>query len=166
MNSVKKLCLIVVLMVMCGISALGQTNGMKIVSVHPDLKIKIIRCEAVAKTAIIDFVFENVGNNDVGIRLSAQTFGSLASAAYDDEGDVYSGSRAFQVKLGKSGMEEYYVDHTLPAGIPIKGQIKIEGLSESATLFRRIDLLIESGLWGGDLKTIKITNVPISREGD
>lgn len=160
MNNVKKLFLIVALMAMSGVYAFAQTTGMKIGAVHPDLKMKITRCEAAGKTVIIDFVFENVGSNDVNLRV----WGGNRSIAYDDEGNVYSGE-FIQVKFGNTGLANWDINTTLPSGVPLKGRIQIEGVPESTTIFRRIDLQVESRNWNLD-KKIKISNIPINREGD
>ena len=160
MNSVKKLFLFVVLMAMSGVYALAQTTGMKIGAIHPDLKVKMTRCEAAGRTVVIDLVFENVGGNDVDFRIWGGD--NNRSVAYDDEGNVFNNLR---VKVGNSDMSTWYVKQILPAGVPLKGRIQIEGVPESSTVFRRIDLHVESEAWNLD-KKIKISNVPISREGD
>ena len=167
MNGIKRLCLIFTLMISSGVFAFAQTPGVKIVSVHPDLKIKITRCEAAAKTVIIDLMFENVGSGDVKLYLKPGSgTAHTMSTAYDDEGNVYT-SENFKVQLGTSVSYGWdAASQTLPAGVPIKGRIKIEGVQESATVFKRIDLWMSSGEWGFRDKVVKMTNVPISREGD
>lgn len=165
MNFLKRFCLVTALMIMNGVYAFGQTPGVKIVSVHPDLKIKITRCEAVGKTVVIDMVLENAGSNDVNFNMAGGD--NNESIAYDDEGNMYSYNN-IKVKLGNSELRSSHLGGmVLPAGIPIKGRIQIEGVPESASMFRRIDLRMFSDTWGffGG-KNAKITNVPISREGD
>lgn len=160
MNSVKKLYLIWAFILMGGVYTLAQTTGMKIGAVHPDLKMKITRCEAAGRTVILDFVFENVGGNDVKLRV----WGGSRSVAYDDEGNVYNGNM-FRVKFGNSELANWDILSTLPSGVPLKGRLQIESVPESTALFRRIDLQVASDGWNLD-KQIKISNVPISREGD
>ena len=163
MDKIKKFSVIVVLLLMSGIYAGAQTTGVKIGAVHPDLKIKITRCEAAGKTVVIDLVFENVGGNDADLTIVGGD--SNKSVAYDDEGNVISYG-LFKVKLGNTDLSKWSVAQTLPAGVPIKGRIQIEGVQESATKFSRINLMMSSGAWGFRDKISKISNVPISREGD
>lgn len=164
MNSIKKLCLIVALMTISGVYAFAQTSGPKIVSVHPDLKVRITRCEAAAKTVVVNLVFENVGSTDTKISCNP-----AACSAYDDEGDKFSGWQ-FSVSIANGNLIEgtYYGTprELLPSDIPVKAKIQIEGVPESATMLRRIDLCMSSDEWGFRNKVVKITNVPISREGD
>lgn len=167
MFTIKRRISILIVALFAAISSSAQTPGVKIVSVHPDLKIKITKCEATAKTVIIDLVFENVGNNDVKLYLKPGSgINYTCSTAYDDEGNVHT-SENFKVRLGSSTSYGWdAASQTLPAGVPIKGRIQIEGVQESATIFKRIDLWMSSDEWGFRNKVAKITNVPISREGD
>lgn len=154
---------------------LSSLNGFaqtKIVTGHPDFKIKITRCEASGSTAVIDLLIENVGSSDVPITMwggrSCVGMPHNMSVAYDDDGNKYTGENDFRVSIGKSGLTKCFgIEEVLPPDIPLKARIQFEGVPESATEFRRIDLIIDSKAWGlNDKKPVKITNVPISREGD
>ena len=151
------------------VSTVAQT---KIVTGHPDFKIKITRCEANGNTVVIDMTLENTGSKDINIRMwggiSWSKNGMKMTVAYDDDGNKYTGQNDLKVSIGKSGWDGGYgLREMLPPDIPLKASILIEGVPESATEFKRIDLYIESDDWGlNDKKPIKITNVPISREGD
>lgn len=138
-----------------------KQGGMTISVVHRNLKIEIKRCEAAGNTVVVDFMIENAGGNDADLRV----WGGNRSTAYDDEGNVYKGG-ALQIKYGNSGLANWDVNGVLPSGIPLKGRIQIEGVPESITTFSRIDILMESNAWDFHDKITKITNIPISRDGD
>lgn len=161
MNCFKKICLVIALMMTGGIYTLAQTSGMKIVTGYPDLKIKVTRCEAFGKTVFIDMTFENIGSNDVMYSIYAGGWNN--TVAYDDEGNKFE----VLMQEGKSGFRGLLERHWLPAEIPIKIRARIEGVSESATMFKRFDIGMDCEAWGlVTNKPIKITNIPISREGD
>ena len=154
------------------VSLQSFSQGLKIVTGHPDFKVKITRCEANGSTAVIDMVIENAGNNDVLITMwgGRSCWGTPhdMSVAYDDEGNKYTGENDFKVSIGKSGLSKCFgVEEVIPSDIPLKARIQLEGVPESANEFRRIDLIIDSEAWGlNDKKPVKFTNVPISRDGD
>lgn len=170
MNSIRRLYLVVALMVMSGVCTFAQTSGMKIVSVHPDIKFKITRCEAAGKIVVIDFVIENVGSSDINLQILSSISYDTASVAYDDEGNIY-GSGSIGIKLGNSKMEgegalETGPQQVLPSEIPVKGRIQIGKVPESATMFKRLDLKMSSRELNFNNRSLRITNIPISREGD
>lgn len=146
------------------VSAIAQTQ---IVTGHPDLKIKITRCEASGTTAVIDFLLENIGNDDVKIYMYGGASQDSKSVAYDDDGNKYAGKN-FQIDISKSGLTAYNIGETLPPDIPLKARIQIEGVPDNATEFKRIDLQLYCDTWNlnRDKKPVKFTNVPIYREGD
>lgn len=138
-------------------------GGFRVVTGHPDFKIKVVRCEASGRTCVIDMIWENIGSNDVDV----QIVGSGQSSAYDDEANVYRGGESFFMQIGASKMNPYEVFDDLLSGIPIKARIQIEGVPEATTMFRRIDLDVRCNAWKiGYDKKVKFYNLPISREGD
>lgn len=135
-----------------------REGAFKLVTNHPDFKIKVRRCEASGKTCVIDLIIENVGSSDVSIYADAGYNGALI--AYDDEANEYTNISHF---IGSKGGRK----HTLMAGVPMKARIQVEGVAESATMFRRLDWKIQCNAWGmNENKPIKFINLPISREGD
>ncbi|MCH5242724.1 MAG: hypothetical protein J1F67_09945 [Muribaculaceae bacterium] len=160
----KLFCLLMFFTLLGSVSTVAQT---KIVTGHPDFKIKITRCEANGTTAVIDMLIENVGSKDVKLELRP-----VDTVAYDDEGDKFSRGK-INIRFGDSnlvnGAEGFYVQpsNILPPEIPLKARIQIEGVPETATEFKRIDLGVWCMDWNlGKDKFVKFTNVPISREGD
>lgn len=136
-----------------------REGAFKLVTNHPDFKIKVRRCEASGKTCVIDLIIENVGSSDVDIEVKGGSWHGLI--AYDDEANQYE---SIGIAVGnKWGLGT----HKLPAGVPMKARIQVEGVVESATMFRRLDWKIYCSAWGlNDNKPIKFINLPISREGD
>ena len=136
-----------------------REGAFKLVTNHPDFKIKVRRCEASGKTCVIDLIIENVGSSDVDMYINSDLL-----IAYDDEANEYS---RIGISVGNSNWI-YEDNRTLMAGVPMKARIQIEGVAESATMFRRLDWGIQQcRAWGLDRnKPIKFINLPISREGD
>lgn len=141
-----------------------REGAFKLVTNHPDFKIKVRRCEASGKTCVIDLILENVGSSDVTIRVKS-SFDHDSLIAYDDEANEY---KYINLSVGSKWIPTAYSENkTLLAGVPVKARIQIEGVAESATMFRRLDWRITSNAWGLDYnKPIKFINLPISREGD
>lgn len=160
----KKTALFFMLTILYG--SLGICAQTKIVTGHPDFKIKITRCEANGSTAVIDMLLENESPQDVKLTLK-----SYATAAYDDEGNKYSDGK-IKLQFGNSSWMEGKqgnspISNLLPSEIPMKAHIQIDGIPESATMFKRIDLGVSCSEWNlKEDKFVKFTNVPISREGD
>ena len=89
----KKILLILMAMFAFGIqNVCAQDAPLKIVTNHPDFKIKIKRCAASGKTVVLDLILMNEGVNDVE---GVMAFGGQGrwtwscAEAYDDEGNIY-----------------------------------------------------------------------------
>lgn len=138
-----------------------STGGVfKISTGYPDLKVKVKRSVASERTLIIDMTFENVGSDDVN---DFEIYGSFYRAtAIDDEGNEYS---SIQVSLG-NGTIGSHSRSKLFAETPIKGRVKIEGLSSRATMIRALQIPYSSSKWGNETRIITIKNLPISRDDD
>ena len=137
-----------------------REGAFKLVTNHPDFKIKVRRCEASGKTCVIDLIIEHVGSSDVKVMTG---YGNGRLIAYDDEANRYE---SIKVSVGNSNWiwSEW---RNLMSCVPMKARIQIEGVAESATMFRRLDWCIDCDAWGlGRNKPIKFMNLPISREGD
>lgn len=157
--------LLVVLMGLTATMAQAQSKGMTLVSGNPDFKVKVTRCEASGKTVIIDMILENIGARDVDVAFSPYAY----LLVYDDEGNKY-GDYDSKVKLFLAGRESDRI--SLPTEVPLKARVQIEGVPLSAQILKRVDIHWQCRDWGGtewygtNAKMIKMTNVPISREGD
>jgi hypothetical protein len=147
-------------------AGMAQERPLKIVTNHPDFKIKISRCVAIDKNVFIDLLLSNEGNDDIeAIELWAcSTMESIAT--YDNEGNTYGCYSNF-VKLANSNN---YSNHgtglfKLLEGVPTRLSIRIDGVSTSAESIARIDLPFICPTWGlTSQKPVKILNIPITRE--
>ena len=160
----KKVLLFLVAMFAFGLQNTSAQDGIKIVTNHPDLKIKVKRCAASGKTVILDLVMNNVGVNDVEKILVYG--GCSGTEAYDDDGNIYQ-SNAIKVRV--ANRTEYECGNTgyfnIPAGVPIKLSVSIEGVPQSAESIARLKLIFVNDAWSlGRDKPVRINNIPISRD--
>ena len=160
-----------IIMILMAIFALGLQNvsaqdRIKIVTSHPDFKLKVTRCAASDKTVIIDLILSNEGTDDVENVILWACTTMEAIVTYDNEGNIY-GCGPNLVKLANN---PEYSDHdsgvfTILSGVPMRLSIRIEGVSTSAESIARITLPFECQAWGlNSQKPVKITNIPITRD--
>lgn len=160
----KKFLLILVAIFAFSFQNVYAQDGLKIVTNHPDFKIKVKRCEASGKTVIVDLILINQGVNDVEKIKGNGGWGNWGrSEAYDDEGNIYDN---IQVKVSNKENYNSYDsgEFNIPAGVPMKFSVKIDGVPQSAESIARLKLVFFYNGWGlnGD-KPVKISNIPISR---
>lgn len=137
-------------------------DGIRIVTNHPDFKVKVKRCAASGKTVVIDLTLNNEGTNDVE---KLQVLSSGNSEAYDDEGNIYKGED-LKVKVANSSNYYHWTDEfNIPVGVPMKLSIQLNGVPASAESIARLKLTVICRPWGlnGD-KPVRISNIPISRD--
>lgn len=163
----KKILLILVAMFAFSFQSANAQDGIKIVTNHPDFKIKVKRCAASGKTVIIDLILTNNGTNDVeNFQGKGGGWGNPQDpVAYDDEGNIYSGDK-LMVKVANREIYDKYGsgEFNIPVGVPIKYSIKLDGVSQSAERIARLKLVFYYGGWGLDeKKPVRISNIPISR---
>jgi hypothetical protein len=137
----------------------ASDGAFRIVTNHPDFKIKVTRCEASGKTCVIDLILENIGSNDVYFRVFS------GQMAFDDEANQYDSST---MKMAFGNLSDWgYNSFTLRAGVPMKARLQIESVPESVQTFRRIDIQLGCDAWSlSTEKPIIFTNVPITHDGD
>ena len=159
----KKFLFLLMAMIAFGFQSVNAQDGMKIVSNHPDFKIKVKRCAASGKTVIIDLVLTNEGATDV--EKIEGGGGYWDSEAYDDEGNIYQYG---DVKVRVANREEYEKngcgEFKIPVGVPMKFSISLENVPASAESIARLSLVFKCEKWNlNDDKPVKISNIPISR---
>lgn len=162
MKNLKHLIALTVALVFVGTASVfaQQNGGFRIVTNHPDFKIKVVRCEASGKTCVIDLILENTGSQDVRLSMYSSWGGSIA---YDDEANQYN---HFSVSIGSSGLGDM-ADVLLMSEVPVKARIQLEGVPVSATMFRRMDIRFDCREFGLDAdKKVKFYNIPITHDGD
>ena len=138
-------------------------DAIKIVTNHPDFKIKVKRCAASGKTVVIDLILTNEGTNDVeGVTVSGGYWGS---EAYDDEGNIYQKGNLSVKVANRNEYGETSGKFNIPTGVPMKLSIQINGVPQAAESIARLKLTVNCSAWGlNNQKPVKISNIPISRD--
>ncbi len=153
-----------------GRGATSTPTGFSITTQHPDLKVKVKRCEVAGRTCIIDLILENVSGEDIKI-YGANIFKTVA---YDDEGNQYkmdetdNSKRTFFYGIGSSKTDWWqYSNIDLLNEVPTKARIQLEKVPEDATKIVRLVWPLGCEALGlGSNKPITFYNIPISREGN
>ena len=135
------------------LTALSVNAQVKVVSPHPDVKVKFLRCIESGGTAVIEFTVNNLSNQD-------QEFTILGynnySTAYDDEGNLYEDANIqISDRIGPA------ISIVFPSNIPVKCKLHIEKISQYATEFSKATLGL---LLRGEYKSIEFFNIPIVRD--
>lgn len=145
-----------------GLQNVSAQDGIKIITNHPDFKIKVKRCAASGKTVVIDLILTNEGTNDIeGVYVCGGAWD--CSEAYDDEGNIYKDLR---VKVANRNQYDANGtgDFNIPTGVPMRVSIQINNVSTSAESIARIKLIVNCRQWGLNKdKPVRFSNIPISR---
>ena len=142
----------------------AQDAPLKIVTNHPDFKIKVQRCAASGKTVILDLILTNEGVNDVeNVRVHG---GFEYAEVYDDQGNIYQGD-AIAVKV--ANRTEFRLNNTdrfhILTGVPMRLSIRIDGVPASAESIARLKLPVTAEAWNLNWdKPVIFRNIPISRD--
>ena len=144
-----------------GLQNVSAQDGIKIITNHPDLKIKVKRCAANGKTVVLDLVFTNTSVSDADMRIC---MGNGETKVHDDEGNEYSGGYdgPISVKIANKRPAQWVEDFTLIANVPTKVQWTITGIPNSVEEIARMQFKIICGSWSLD-NYVTIRNIPISR---
>jgi len=167
----KKILLIMMAMFAFGLQNVSaQDAPLKIVTNHPDFKIKVKRCAASGKTLVLDLILLNEGTNDVeNIRVHGGIAPSGWGAAeiYDDEGNIYREDKIL-VKVANDKKWGVYSTSrfNIPTGVPIKLSVQVNDFSLSAENIARMKLFVDCPVWGINNrdKPVKFSNIPITRD--
>ena len=135
-------------------------SPIKIVNVHPDLKVRVARCAASGRTLTIDLVFTNASTEDIDIFVSG---GYYDSSAYDTNGNMYT-KDALEVKAASDARYNSYTKRPLIAGVPTKVSVEIRGVPATAEAIAVLNLILRSQVLGINSKGLQIRNIPISRD--
>ncbi|EXZ04270.1 hypothetical protein [Bacteroides fragilis] len=133
--------------------SLGIEAQVKVVSPHPDIKVKFLRCIESGGTAVIEFTVNNLSNQDKEFNLSSCCG---YSTSYDDEGNLYEDANIqISDRIGPA------ISIVFPSNIPVKCKLHIEKISQYATEFSKATLGL---LLRGEYKSIEFFNIPIVRD--
>ena len=137
-----------------------RAGTFRLITHHPDFKVKVKRCAASGKTCVIDMIIENIGDEDVTMYYGEQHH----RLAYDDEANQYT---EISPRIGNVMKGTWNESIRLLAHVPMKARIMIENVSTSATMFRRLEVKLICSAWNiEDDKYLTFMNLPISREGE
>ena len=148
--------------VLCGFT-LASGQGVKVTTVSPDIKVRVLKCEATGNTVLVTLTLENTTSRDMNFSLCGGY--DNHSVAIDDEGNKYT-NHQIHVKIGNDYYNSLFVMGDLYSEVPLKVTYKITDVPESATSFSRLNLWFNSNDRGIYDQHIKISNLPISRDGD
>ena len=116
----------------------GSLGNSEIISCHDNLVFTLTSCKISGTTATIEYMVENIGNSPISLSLDGATSGR--SYIYDDQGNQYDfGSSTASLTLGTSSSPNR-VTTTIPAGVKVKGSVKIYDVSDLAAAFSNITL--------------------------
>jgi len=162
----KKIVMILMAMFAFGIQNVSAQDGIKIVTGHPDFKLKVTRCAASDKTVIIDIILSNEGADDVENVILWACTTMEAIVTYDNEGNIYGcGSNLVRVANNPEYSGHDSGAFSILSGVPMRLSIRIEGVSPSAESIARITLPFECQAWGlNSQKPVKISKIPITRD--
>lgn len=146
----------------CITAAFAQ--DIKIVTGHPDFKVKATRCEASGKNVVLDLVFTNVSTEDVeNWSLCPGQWGYGQVVVYDIEGNIYDGrSISIKVSNGEYQKQGYY-NLKMITDVPMKVSLMITDVPSSVESLARVDLEVSIPQFNIQNKPIKIKNIPITR---
>lgn len=157
----KKILLIMMAMFAFGLQNVNaQDKPIKIVTGHPDFSLKITRCVASGKNVVLDMVVTNLSDNDV--ECFKVHGSSYATKVYDDQGNIYDSD--IDVKIANKQYTTGTIEIKLVAGIPTKYSLMIANVSQKAQYLVLVEPDIYVPAWKTVNSTVKIRNVPITRE--
>lgn len=157
----KKILLILMAIFAFGIQNLSAQDGIKIVTGHPDFKLKVTRCAASGKTVVLDMVVTNLSDSDIE-QFKVHGSRGYSTTAYDDQGNIYDTD--VSVKIANKQYTPYAIEIKLVAGVPTKYSLMIENVSPQAETLVLVEPDIYVPAWKITNKTVKLRNIPITRE--
>ena len=156
----KKIIMILMAIFAFGLQKTYAQDGIKIVTGHPDFKLKVTRCAASGKNVVLDMVVTNLSDNDIErFKVHGSEF---ATKVYDDQGNIYE--EDINVKIANKQYTTDAYEIKLVAGVPTKYSLMIANVSPQAETLVLVEPDIWVPEWKIDLNTVKIRNVPITRE--
>lgn len=104
--------------------SLGIEAQVKVVSPHPDIKVKFLRCIESGGNAVIEFTVNNLSNQDKEFNLSSCCG---YSTSYDDEGNLYEDANIqISDRIGPA------ISIVFPSNIPVKCKLHIEKIQPNS----------------------------------
>ena len=157
----KKILLFLAAMFAFGFQSVNAQDAIKIVTGHPDFKMKVSRCEASGKNVVLDLTVTNVGDTDIPqFQVSG---GSHFTKFYDDQGNIYEGGRFIKVKIANKEYTNEFQEIKLVSGVTYKLSYIITDVSPQAETFALVEPFVKCASWSITKDTVKLRNIPITR---
>ena len=137
----------------------AQEAPMKVTTGNPDIKVKVLRCEASGSNVFIDMTITNLTGEDFEAYAVAKGNGNNTQI-YDDEGNEYDSERV-KIRFGKDNFDPGHVFKVLIADVPMKFSIMVSNVPERTEYFSVVKPFIDSAKVPFK---IVIRNLPINRE--
>lgn len=153
-----------ILAAFCCMSAIFAQTTPKIVTGHPDFKVKVTRCEASGKNVVLDLVFSNISAQDVeewGIYTTRYCC-PYPTVVYDSEGNKYDGDK-LSIKVSNSQYSNNHQGLKMISDVPMKVSLMITGVPTNVESLARVDLDVKIPLFNIGETPVKIKNIPIAR---
>ena len=110
----------------------------EIISCNDNLKFTLTSCTMSGTTATLSYTVENIGNTAITLNLYGQSGGR--SYIFDDQGNEYDfGYNKASLTLGTAG-DYNNACTTIPAGVKVKGTVKIYNVDDYASTFENITI--------------------------
>lgn len=170
----KRILLLLITTAIASFQSIAQT---KISFDSPDVSFTFRRCTCKGNIAYIDFLITNNGSSDLRGSVTygkepCSGFPGYYTAAYDDEGNVYTynadKTKLSRIDIANEGPKGYISDFSfhLPSGIPVKMRITLSGVDEYATEISLLKVSFRSmnspNVYG--IALLEAKNLPIERE--
>lgn len=138
----------------------AQEKPIKIVTGHPDFKMKVTRCASSGKTVVLDMVITNLSDNDIDdFRVHGSSY---ATKVYDDQGNIYEND--ISVKIANKEYTTGCHAIKLVSGVPFKFSIMIPNVSIQAETLVLVEPDVYCTAWKITKDVVKLRNIPITRD--
>ncbi len=144
----------------------AQDEPLRIETGHPDLLVKVTRCQAASDRLVLDMLVKVVSCETILTFGGGNSFAYGVSEAFDDEGNKYTGLD-FLVNWGKDAPGQI-AKTTLPENVPLKFRVTLNGVDTNASVLTKVNLWCgckDLGINWGEYY-IELFNVPISRQSE
>ncbi len=157
----KKYLLILMAMLIIGLKNMNaQDAPIKIITGHPDIKLRVTRCIASDKTVIVDMILTNVSEYDIdNFRINGSAYGTKV---YDNLGNIYKDN--IGVRIGNQQYNRWYNIGKLISEVPTQISIMIENVTMQAEYLALIEPRVSADGYTFANNTFKIRNIPITRD--
>lgn len=135
-----------------------SASGWRVITNHEDFKVSVLRSFATDDAVTVELLLENVGTQDVEVRVSGSNYETTAS---DDLGNYYD--KDIYVKTSSGDLTTGAITTTLYPDAPLKATVRINGVGQDASVIKMLRLSVASQTWNLGVNPVRITNISIAR---